>query len=60
MKKDHVHRNHTVSLSPNEKAVVALPDTEHLMIQAENRVDKLPQTAALIELMKNCLSETQY
>lgn len=59
-KKEHVHRNHTMSLSSIEGVVAAAPDTEHLMIQAENRADQLRQTAALIELMKDCLSETQY
>lgn len=59
-KKDHVHRNHTMSLSLIEEVVGTMPDTEHRMIQTEDRADQFRQTAAMLELMKDCLSETQY
>lgn len=59
-KKEHIHRNHTMSLSLIEGAVGMEPNTESRIILSIERDEQIRQSGILIKRMKACLSEKQY
>lgn len=59
-KEDHVFRNHTVSLSPFTESAAKIPSTEDRMIAAEERQAHIQHTMALMEKVRQIVSELQY
>lgn len=59
-KKEHIHRNHTISLSLIEGAVGTESNTESRIILSDERDEQIRQSAVLFKRMKGCLSKKQY
>lgn len=59
-KKEHIHRNHTISLSQIEGTVVVVQSTESSIVVSDERNDRIQQSSLLIKRLKDCLSEKQY
>ena len=59
-KKEHIHRNHTISLSLIEGAIGTESNMERRIIHSDERDDQIRQSAVLIKRMKGCLSKKQY
>ena len=59
-KKDHLHRNHTVSFDEFGDVFGEVLDVECNMIAQEEMADHQRIVCVLMKLVKECLSETQY
>lgn len=59
-KKDHRHRNHTVSFDEFNGVVGEILDVEYAMVAQEELSERQDTIAVLVGMVKECLSETQY
>lgn len=59
-KKEHIHRNHTISLSLIEGAVGTESNMESRIILSDEQDEQIRRSAVLIKRMKGCLSQKQY
>lgn len=59
-KKDHIHRNHSVSLSAHEESVSIMPSLDESMIAKETYIARRQSAITQVETIKRILTPTQY
>lgn len=57
-KKEHIHRNHTVSMTGNEELLDSIPSSEGNANRQE--ISNTDQQAAMLDQIKAVLTETQF
>lgn len=59
-KKEHIHRNHTVSLSGHEDSTSITPSVDETMITKETRIAHRNTAIAQVQMIKHILTTTQF
>lgn len=59
-KKEHIHRNHTLSLSGHEDSICRMASVDETMIVKENRIAQRNSAIEQVQIIKRILTPTQF